>query len=128
MRADIFLNSASCEKSIQFYVDELGLFDLINNFGTGFCTLRSKALPNLNLILGDGYSGPGPWPVLGLSVDSCYDELNRLRNVRFESGGELVPNAAGQLKVFEYPGGRNILLRDPDKHQLLLFEDFGDPV
>ncbi|WP_146171985.1 hypothetical protein [Pseudoduganella armeniaca] len=104
------------------------MFDLINNFGTGFCTLRSKRLPSLNLILGDGYNRAGSWPALGLSVSDCCEELNRLRSIRFESGGGLVPNELGQLEVFEYPGGRNISLRDPDNHQILLFEDFGDPV
>jgi hypothetical protein len=128
MRVDIYLKSVSCDRSIAFYVEELGMFDLVNNFGTGFCTLRSKRLQNLNVFLGHGYNSPGSWPVLGLSIEDCYEELNRLRDIEFASGGGVVPNELGQLEVFEYPGGRNILLRDPDGHEIILFEDFGDPL
>jgi hypothetical protein len=102
------------------------MFDLVNDFGTGFCTLRAKESPNVDLFLGDSYRDAGSWPAFGLSVTDCYAELNRLRNISFTSGGEVVRAKNGSVEVFEYPGGRNILLRDPDNHQILLFEDFGE--
>lgn len=128
MLINIFLKSFSCSNSIKFYVEELGMFDLINNFGTGFCTLRAKAAPNLDIILGDHYNETGPWPALALSVDDCYAELNRLKDVQFASGGGIIQTEDGRLEVFEYPGGRNIRLRDPDNHEIMLFEYLGDPV
>ena len=128
MRINIFLKSLSFTNSIKFYVEELGMFDLVNNFGTGFCTLRAKGAPNFDIILSEDYNETGSWPAFALSVNDCYAELNRLRRVQFASGGELIPTKEGKLEVFEYPGGRNILLRDPDSHEVMLFEYFGDPV
>lgn len=128
MRINIFLKSSSCNNSIKFYVEELGMFDLVNNFGTGFCTLRAKGAPNFDIILGDDYNESGSWPAFALSVNDCYAELNRLCQVQFTSGGELIRTKDGKLEVFEYPGGRNILLRDPDNHEVMLFEYLGDPV
>jgi hypothetical protein len=104
------------------------MFDLINKFGTGFCTLRASAAPNLDIVLGDHYNETGPWPALALSVDDCYAELNRLKDVQFASGGGIIQTKDGRLEVFEYPGGRNIQLRDPDNHTFMLFEYLGDPV
>lgn len=128
MRIDIFLKSASRQDSIKFYTEELAMFFVVNDFGTGFCTLRANEAPNLNLILAGWYNVPGPSPRIGLSVKDCHLELKRLKAVTFESGGGIVPNSKGEYEVFEYPGGRNLTLRDPDNNKILLFEDFGDPV
>lgn len=127
MRYDVFLRVDSAAEAIRFYVDELGLFKVEADYGMHAYLLCAVGNPSFGLQIAESgapTSGPARF---GLSVECCKREFQRLRQVAFASGGRLVPDANGNLEVFDWPGGQSFLVEDPSGNQMLLFEDYIAP-
>jgi len=111
---------ADVERSIAFYTQHLG-FEPGERAGSAFASVRRG---NLRLILGgpgssgsrplpDGrQQGPGGWNRILIYVDELAPVIERLRAAKAQFLNEV---EAG-------PGGRQILLVDPDGNPIELFE------
>jgi hypothetical protein len=105
-------------------VGELGLFDVRGEYGMNSYLLSAKKNPQLCLLIMEGEEKQLlNSPLFGISVPSCDLEFRRLQNFGFTTGARLVPDQNGNLEVFEWPGGKNILLEDPFGNRFILFED-----
>jgi hypothetical protein len=124
MRFDIYLTVESSRLAIKFYVEELGLFEVCADYGMNGYLLCAKKNPHLCLqIMESEEKRTSISPRLGISVPSCDLEFHRLQKLGFTTGAHLVPDENGNLEVFEWPGGKNILVEDPSGNRFILFED-----
>jgi predicted enzyme related to lactoylglutathione lyase len=74
--------------------------------------------PNVFLILSAG-SPPGSEDyAFALEVEDCGGLFDQLRAKPFVTGGRILSE-----EVFEYPLGKNFLLRDPSGNRFLIFRE-----
>ncbi|MGE6758259.1 hypothetical protein ACQKGO_09630 [Corallococcus interemptor] len=99
------------EEQVRFYVDELGLFEVAQDYGMGQMLLRCRTSPSFCLLLQPGRPVMRDTPVFTLSTSNARAELARLTAVRFTRGG-LVVGRDGVPGVWEYPLGTTFSLRD----------------
>lgn len=130
VHATVYLYSSSLVESVRFYVDELGLFTVLENCGTGYCLLACKRLPGFRLYLSD-WCGPAQKQyILSLEAEDCDAEFRRLSGVLFTSGARITPDETGQIGVLEYPGGKVFQIEDPDGNLFTIAEHYkgGDEI
>lgn len=127
MLVRLYLHSSSLEKSIKFYVEELALFKISENYGTGYCLLESTILSGFGIYLADSCSPTGGQNLFSLDVDDCDAQFRRLRAASFSSGARISPDEHGNIGVLEYPGGKVFQMEDPDKNAFTIYEHYkGD--
>lgn len=106
-------------KATTFYCDELGLFELGQDFGMGQISLEGKENKNIRLLLQEGM--PQAMGLLfHLAVNDCDAVFERLKRVPFKTGALLLNE-----EIFEYPLGKNVTLKDPAGNMFLLYEDYS---
>lgn len=110
MRADIYVPSLNTEAQVNFYVHELGLFEIHRDYGMGDILLRCLIHPSFCLQLYTA-SQPITGPLFSLSIANCQTEFERLRAISFTHGG-IVPDRDGTFSLLEYPLGKTFSLRD----------------
>lgn len=127
MRVTLYLDCSAIEKSIDFYVEELALFDVAENYGTGYCLLESRLLRGFHLYLADWCNPAGNEYIFSLDVPDCDAEFQRLQSICFSSGGRILPDENGHIGVLEYPGGKVFQMTDPDNNRFTISERYkGD--
>ena len=114
MRISLYLYSTSIENSIRFYVDELSMFSVVEDLGTGYCLLRATDSPDFHIYLTDWVARPSDQFTFSLDVSDCDAVFRRLHEVDYASRARIIPDATGNVEVFEYPGGKNFEMEDPD--------------
>ena len=125
MRISLYLYSTSIENSIRFYVDELSMFSVVEDFGTGYCLLRATDCHAFHIYVTDWVARPSDQFTFSLDVRDCDAVFRRLRDVDYASGARIIPDATGNVEVFEYPGGKNFEMEDPDGNRFLIYEHYG---
>ncbi|KEQ22554.1 hypothetical protein [Paenibacillus tyrfis] len=111
MRVDVFVPTISTEEQVRFYVQELGLFAVGQDYGMGSILLRHVDSPSFCILLQPGCAPSIDRPLFCISTANCRSEFARLLRLSFEKGG-LVPAPDGSVQVFEYPLGESISLKD----------------
>ena len=111
------------EESVAFYTQLLG-FEVLTNFPPAFADVKRG---NLRLLLSgpkssagrpmdDGATpGPGGWNRIHLIVDDIDSEVARLDGA----------GASFRNPIVEGPGGKQILLQDPSRNLVELFQPAG---
>lgn len=111
------------EESVAFYTQLLG-FEVLTNFAPAFADVKRG---NLRLLLSgpkssagrpmdDGATpGPGGWNRIHLIVDDIDSEVARLDGA----------GASFRNPIVEGPGGKQILLQDPSRNVVELFQPAG---
>ncbi|MGK4006211.1 hypothetical protein WMF31_26565 [Sorangium sp. So ce1036] len=118
VKVQVRLRVDSVRDAERYYCDELGLFDSCYDYGMGTVSLVSRDNPTFFLVLSTGSGAASDDYLFGLETKDCDLLFERLRSVRFETGGRLLSS-----EVFEYPLGKNILLKDPSGNKFLIFEE-----
>lgn len=124
MKMIVLLKAASPALSRQFYEAELGLFKLKGEMWESACTMQAVESADVEVELTRYHRAPSEVPAFTLVVPDCAREFARLRTTHFASGGRLVPDDKGELAMFDYPGGANFMMEDPDGNRFLIHEDF----
>lgn len=120
---EVFLNVYSTERAIAFYVNEVGIFEVVADFGGGEVSLKCTCTDNAYLSIRESTpSSFADHPLFSIGVKNCDREVARLSSVEFKSGGSVYRDPSGRVAVVEYPLGKNIMLTDPDGHRFLLME------
>ncbi|KVW37053.1 hypothetical protein WK95_21855 [Burkholderia ubonensis] len=95
---------------MEFYVNELALFEVAEDLGRGNVFLRYIRSEDFYLMLSlelgmreDGAS------IFSVGVDDCLGEYNRLKDVDFKSGAEILSNPG----FVEWSLGKFVKMRDP---------------
>ena len=116
--ACIWLPAHDAAAMQQFYVNELGWFVLAQDWGMGQLELRWLNGP-LGLCIHPPPDGcvlnESATPRLSLRTSELDAEFARLNAMSLRSGAALL-----SPHIFEYPAGRNFMLRDPAGHCVLL--------
>lgn len=120
MRIDIFVPTVSTDEQLRFYVQQLGLFVVGQDYGMGNVLLRHVEEPSFCLLLQPGRV-PSGQHLFCMSTTNCRAEFARLSGVSFDKGG-LIPGPDGALRVFEYPLGETISLRDASGNSFVIAE------
>lgn len=123
LKIDVTLKLVSADRSRQFYVDELGMFEPAGIAFDFACRFKPRYNKGFTLSLSTGNQSNAQ-PAFFLLVPNCCLEFNRLRTVHFSSGGRIVPDRRGELSMFEYPGGQNFMMEDPNGNRFVIHEDF----
>ncbi|WP_157652572.1 hypothetical protein [Burkholderia ubonensis] len=106
----VFVPSKSTEESVEFYVNELALFEVAEDLGRGNVFLRYILSEDFYLMLSLELDvREGGAPVFSVGVGDCFGEYNRLKGVNFKSGAEILSNPGG----VEWPLGKFLKMRDP---------------
>lgn len=121
MRVDIFVPTNSVEDQIQFYVNELGIFTIENDYGMGDVLLRHVDCDSFCLQLQHNRAPSIDEPLFCISTKNCRSEFERLLKVVFRNGG-LVASAGGGPQLLEFPLGQTISLRDASGNLFLITE------
>ena len=116
-KAFIDLRAVSLQAAIEFYCEELALFDFHQDYGMGTVSLAYKANESILLLLSEGAPTLLGRPVFHVEADSCESMFNTLRVQAFESGGKLLSK-----EIFEYPMEKSLALEDPSGNMFILFE------
>ena len=124
MRLDIYLRADNSAATIQFYVHELGFFVVAADYGMDSYLLRGVDNNQNCIHITSWASLPDRLPRFSLRVPNANKEFKRLSELKFESGGDLVRDEFGQAAVFEWPGGKNFMVKDPTGNCFLLMEDY----
>lgn len=120
MRVDVFVPTVSAEEQVDFYVNQLGLFEIAQDYGMGNLLLKFVNNPEFCLLLKKSNQSVLPvGPLFCISTKNCRAEFSRLSKVNFHKGG-LVPGPDGLLQVFEYPLGENIFMKDPSGNSFVI--------
>ncbi|WP_157656073.1 VOC family protein [Burkholderia ubonensis] len=106
----IFVPSKSTEESVEFYVNELALFEVAEDLGRGNVFLRYIRSEDFYLMLSLELDvREGDAPIFSVGVDDCFGEYNRLKGINFKSGAEILSNPG----FVEWPLGKFLKMRDP---------------
>lgn len=117
-RIQVHLKAHSVEEARRFYCEDLGLFAVHQDYGMDAVSLVFERNPNVFLILSAG-SPPGSEDyAFALEVEDCGGLFDQLRAKPFVTGGRILSE-----EVFEYPLGKNFLLRDPSGNRFLIFRE-----
>lgn len=108
---------ADLQRSHRFYAQTLGLTFEVEDFDNGY--LQARAAPDVELVflLGDAPRGTTPQLVFGLAQGG----IDALVSALAAAGVEIV------TPVSEAPGGWSAELKDPDGHNLSLYQDAALP-
>lgn len=106
----VFVPSKSTEESVEFYVNELALFEVADDLGRGNVFLRYIRSEDFYLMLSLELGvREGDAPIFSVWVDDCFGEYNRLKGFDFKSGAEILSNPG----FVEWPLGKFLKIRDP---------------
>ncbi|WP_143136922.1 hypothetical protein [Burkholderia ubonensis] len=106
----VFVPSKSTEESVEFYVNELALFEVAEDLGRGNVFLRYIRSEDFYLMLSLELDvREGGEPIFSVGVEDCFGEHNRLKGVDFKSGAEILSNPG----FVEWPLGKFLKMRDP---------------
>ncbi|WP_157654397.1 VOC family protein [Burkholderia ubonensis] len=106
----VFVPSKSTEESVEFYVNELALFEVAENLGRGNVFLRYIRSEDFYLMLSLELGvREGDAPIFSVGVDDCFGEYYRLKGFDFKSGAEILSNPG----FVEWPLGKFLKIRDP---------------
>lgn len=95
---------------MEFYVNELALFEVAEDLGRGNVFLRYIRSEDFYLMLSLELDvREGGAPIFSVGVDDCFGEYNRLKGVNFKSGAEILSNPG----FVEWPLGKFLKMRDP---------------
>lgn len=95
---------------MEFYVNELALFEVAEELGRGNVFLRYIRSEDFYLMLSLELGvREGDAPIFSVGVDDCLGEYNRLKGVDFKSGAEILSNPG----FVEWPLGKFVKMRDP---------------
>lgn len=95
---------------MEFYVNELALFEVAEDLGRGNVFLRYIRSEDFYLMLSLELDvREGDAPIFSVGVDDCFGEYNRLKGVNFKSGAEILSNPG----FVEWPLGKFLKMRDP---------------
>ncbi len=119
MRVDIFVPSHSADEQLRFYVEELRLFEVAQDYGMGSVLLRHVTEPSICLELAPGRPPDPGRPLFCLSTDDCEAEFKRLGGVAFAKGG-LVASGNGAPAILEYPLGKTFSVHDASGNLFLI--------
>lgn len=123
MRADLFLTVASTREALEFYTEELALFELRMDYGMDTYLISYKLSSNLCLSLSMGEVQPRTTPLFALEVEDCLAEFHRIKKIKFTKGGLENTNKSSQ-QIFEYPLGKSFLMQDPSGNRFLILEGY----
>jgi hypothetical protein len=122
-KVEIRIAVNSINESKIFYCDDLDLFVFKYDYGMTTISLSYKNNPDFILKLTETLFKPNERPLFGLWIENCGKTFQELQEKKFKSSGELISK-----EVFEYPIGKNFLLRDPSNNKFLIFEEnFTNP-
>ncbi|WP_179092069.1 VOC family protein [Burkholderia ubonensis] len=106
----VFVPSKSTEESVDFYINELALFEVGEDLGRGNVFLRYIRSEDFYLMLSLELSvREGDAPIFSVGVDDCFGEYNRLKGVNFKGGAEILSNPG----FVEWSLGKFLKMRDP---------------
>ncbi|WP_141715420.1 VOC family protein [Burkholderia ubonensis] len=106
----VFVPSKSTEESVDFYVNELALFEVGEDLGRGNVFLRYIRSEDFYLMLSLELGvREGDAPIFSVGVDDCFGEYNRLKGVNFKNGAEILLNPG----FVEWALGKFLKMRDP---------------
>ncbi|WP_415493116.1 VOC family protein [Burkholderia ubonensis] len=106
----VFVPSKSTEESVEFYVNELALFEVGEDLGRGNVFLRYARSEDFYLMLSLELSvREGDAPIFSVGIGDCLGEYNRLKSVNFKNGAEILSNPG----FVEWPLGKFVKMRDP---------------
>lgn len=127
MKLHLNLKADSVEASRQFYVGELGMFEMKGTIWLETCALRGIYDDAVGIDLASFHQSlpQSGVPLFTLVVDNCACEFARLKATTFASGGRILPDQHGNMEVFEYPGGMNFQMEDPSGNRFVIHEQYG---
>lgn len=95
---------------MEFYVNELALFEVAEDFGWGNVFLRYIRSEDFYLMLSLELGvREGDASIFSVGVGNCFGEYNRIKGVNFKSGAEILSNPG----FVEWPLGKFLKMRDP---------------
>jgi hypothetical protein len=125
MIVQLYLKVIDIDKARDFYINELGIFKFITETTSkGDFLMRSITNKefDIHVEIGNPYQSD---LLFGIEVESCLNELNRLKQVNFKSGGLIYKKEKeSEPSVFEFPLGKSLMLIDPSGNKSILYEDF----
>lgn len=122
MRLDIFIIVNSTKEAIQFYVDELNLFELKHDYGMGDVVIQSKLNPDFCLSISEAEAQISKTPLFGIEVVDCKELHAELLKIKFKNGG-LVIDKNTEDTIMDSPLGQNIMLKDPSGNTFVFFTE-----
>jgi predicted enzyme related to lactoylglutathione lyase len=114
MRFDIYIGQQSAADAVRFYVDELGLFELAEDYGMNDFLLRAKGNSSIGIHVGERGEHAA---VFGFRVANCRQLYERLQHTVFASGARIAS------PLTEGPGLKSMVLSDPSGNRVVVFED-----
>ncbi|WMJ72300.1 hypothetical protein RCC89_03855 [Cytophagaceae bacterium ABcell3] len=117
MRLDCFVNVISIDPALEFYVNELGFFNIKYDFGMGNVLISHNENSDICLRLKEHNLQPSPDIVFALEVKNCKDQFEIFKSFKFKSGGQLSSN-----NLLEYPVESSFIIKDPSGNKILIFE------
>ena len=119
---EISLYCRDLKKTLQFYIEELNLFQFGNDFGNGQCSIFAEGNPRFTLFISaQEFYESSQHIIFSINVDNIEALHKKYRGMKFNSGGELI----SKDRVFEYPAGRNITLKDPANNLFIIQQNFS---
>ncbi len=114
MRFDLYLDVRSLSDAVAFYVDELGLFELAQDFGMHNFLLRAKGNWSIGMHLGER---DGQAAVFGIRVADCARLFERLKHTVFASGALI------ESELTRWAFLNTLVMRDPSGNRVVLFDE-----
>ncbi len=118
MRADIFVPTISTDDQVRFYVDELKLFTIAQDYGMGAVLLRHVNEPAFCLQLRPGQKPSSDRALFRISTTDCEAEFARLSRIDFAIGG--LESGSDRSQILEYPLGKNFLVVDASGNRFVV--------
>lgn len=113
VKIPIFVESIKDSKS--FYCEKTNLFEFVFDYGMDTILLSCVFNPTIQLILSlENYRAPDS-PVFTLNVEDCKKMFDQFKIS--------IPDYLISKEVFEYPLGKNFLIKDPSNNLILISEE-----
>lgn len=114
MRFDLYLDVRSLSDAVAFYVDELGLFELAQDFGMHNFLLRAKGNWSIGMHLGEQDARGA---VFGIRVADCARLFEGLKHTVFASGALI------ESELTRWAHMNTLVMRDPSGNRVVLFDE-----
>jgi len=124
LRTDIFITVTSTQEALNFYIDELAMFELKHDYGMGDVLINHVNNPDFCLSLTEGEELPNrtETPQYAIKVENCHELYEKIKSISFVKGG-LVKDDNFNSFFMEAPTGQSFTLSDPSGNYFTLFSD-----
>ena len=126
MRIDIFLNVTSINATVDFYVNELRLFEKVYDYGSDNLLLRYKYNKSFFLSTVISKELNKNKTLFALIVKDCKKEYSRIKKIQFSKAKGITP-VHGDIEFLESPIGKQFYISDPDNNEFIIFQDDYGP-